>query len=170
MIDCNRWPDHPGLVAQTSDGIAIPGNRGLGPADIRARLACVHAPYHTAIAAELDARAAAGTPTLLVCVHSFTPALAGGAPRPWSVGVLHDGASAASAALLQLLRAQGDLVVGDNQPYAMDGTDYTAPHHAGRRGLDVIELEVRQDLIAEDAGAARMADRLAPLLEAIDPV
>jgi predicted N-formylglutamate amidohydrolase len=103
-------------------------------------------------------------------VHSFTPALNDGAPRPWSVGVLHDGQSAASAALLRLLRAQGNLVVGDNQPYAMDDADYTAPHHAGRRGLDAVELEVRQDLIGDEGGALRMADRLAPLLaEAVGP-
>jgi predicted N-formylglutamate amidohydrolase len=170
VIDCNRAPDHPGLVVETSDGVEVPANRRLRPVDIAARLDAVHAPYHARIALELDARAAAGTPSVLVCVHSFTPALNDGAPRPWSVGVLHNGQSAASAALLRLLRAQGNLVVGDNQPYAMDDADYTAPHHAGRRGLDAVELEVRQDLIGDEGGALRMADRLAPLLaEAVGP-
>jgi predicted N-formylglutamate amidohydrolase len=87
-----------------------------------------------------------------------------GAARPWHVGVLHGGASPASEALLGLLRAEGDLVVGDNQPYAMDGTDYTAPTHAWTRGLDVIELEIRQDLLADVAGQTRFADLFARLL------
>jgi predicted N-formylglutamate amidohydrolase len=163
VIDCNRAPGHPGLIVEVSDGVEVPGNRDLRPAQVQARIETIHAPYHAAIGAELDQRQAAGAATVLVCVHSFTPAMAG-VPRPWHVGVLHEGASPASEALLRLLRGEPDLVVGDNQPYAMDGTDFTAPHHAGRRGLDVIELEVRQDLIADRAGAQRMADRLARLL------
>jgi predicted N-formylglutamate amidohydrolase len=163
VIDCNRTPGHPGLIAGVSDGIDVPANRDPASGDVRARLAEIHAPYHARIAAELDARAAAGLPAVLVSVHSFTPVM-GGIARPWHVGVLHGGASAASDAMLGLLRREPDLVVGDNQPYAMDGTDYTAPVHAWARGLDVIELEVRQDLLQDEASAARMADLLTRLL------
>jgi predicted N-formylglutamate amidohydrolase len=67
--------------------------------------------------------------------------------------------------MLGLLRAEGDLIVGDNEPYAMDGTDFTAPFHARAHGCEMLELEIRQDLIAEPAGQAAMAARLAPLLE-----
>ena len=163
VIDCNRAPGHPGSIVAVSDGVRVPGNEGLSAAAAARRVREVHAPYHDAIAAELDRRAAAGLPTLLVCVHSFTPVMAGFA-RPWHVGLLHGPLSPASEALLALLRAEGDLVVGDNEPYAMVGTDYTAPRHAWDRGADVIEIEVRQDLIADGAGAAEMARRLAPLL------
>jgi predicted N-formylglutamate amidohydrolase len=58
----------------------------------------------------------------------------------------------------------GSDLVGDNQPYRMDGTDYTAPRHAIAAGLDYLELEVRQDLIADPAGQAEAAALLAPLL------
>ena len=57
----------------------------------------------------------------------------------------------------------GDLA-GDNQPYAMDGTDATIPLHADPRGLDYLELEVRQDLIADDAGQDGAAALIAGLL------
>ncbi len=163
VVDCNRAPDHRDLIMAVSDGVRIPGNLDLTPADIGARVAAVHAPYHDAIAAELDARAARGETTLLVCVHSFTPVF-GGLARPWHVGVLHGGDSPASRTLLELLRGDPDLVVGDNEPYAMDGTDYTAPHHAWRRGLDVVELEVRQDILQTPAGVADMVERFAELL------
>jgi predicted N-formylglutamate amidohydrolase len=163
VIDCNRAPGHPGLAAEVSDGIVIPGNQGLGARDLEARIGAIHTPYHARIAAELDSRETDGASTLLICVHSFTPVLAGD-ERPWRVGVLHGGASPASSTLLRLLREEPDLVVGDNEPYAMDGTDYTAPHHAWARGLDVIELEIRQDLLQDEASARSMADMLGRLL------
>ena len=163
VIDCNRDPDHPGAIPEVSDRVVIPGNAHLGEADRAARIAEIHTPYHARIAAEVDARVAAGTPPLMICAHSFTPVMQGDA-RPWHVGVLHGGASPASVTLLDLLRTEGDLVVGDNQPYAMDGTDYTAPTHAWARGLDVVELEVRQDLLADADGQTRFADLFARLL------
>ncbi len=166
VIDCNRAPDHPGAILAVSDGWVIPGNVDLGAADVAARVEAIHAPYHRAIAQALDARAEAMRETLLVCVHSFTPEMAG-QRRPWHVGVLHGPNSSACAALLDLLRREEGLIVGDNEPYAMDGTDYTAPRHAWARGADVVEIEVRQDLIADDAGAEAMAALFGRLLPKI---
>jgi predicted N-formylglutamate amidohydrolase len=163
VIDCNRAADHPGSIVAVSDGVFVPGNQGLAPEAAAARRRAIFDPYHARIGAELDARRARGEETLLVCVHSFTPVMDGLA-RPWHVGVLHDGGSPASHALLALLRAEPELVVGDNQPYAMDGTDFTAPWQAGPRGLDVVELEVRQDLLLESPSAARIAAVLARAL------
>lgn len=163
VIDCNRAPGQAGSIAAVSDGVVIPGNQNLTAEGATRRLAEIHRPYHDAIAVELDARAARAAPTLMICVHSFTPAMQG-ISRPWHVGVLHGGASPASNILLALLRGEPGLVVGDNEPYAMDGTDYTAPHHAWARGLDVIELEIRQDLLVNAAGQGRFAELFARLL------
>ena len=165
VIDCNRQPGAADAIPSVSDGTEIPGNLGLSQADAAARRAEIYAPYQDRIAAVLDARAAAGRATLLVSLHSFTPVMAGFA-RPWRIGVLHRGDSALSRAMLAVLRGKlGDEVVGDNQPYAMDGTDNTIPLHADARGLDYLEIEVRQDLIAEAAGQDVVAALLAPLLE-----
>lgn len=163
VIDCNRSVGRDDLVAAVADGTTIPGNRALGAAGRRARLIEIHAPYHARIAAELDRRAVAGSSAALVSIHSFTPVF-NGHVRPWQMGVLHDGESASSQAMLALLRAEGDLEVGDNEPYAMDGIDYTIPRHAIARGLPYLELEIRQDLIAERAGQQAFADRLARLI------
>ncbi|MDB5477385.1 MAG: N-formylglutamate amidohydrolase [Phenylobacterium sp.] len=165
VIDCNRDPERPDAICEISDGAPIPGNAGLSAAARARRIAEVFTPYHAAIAAELDARAARSRPTVVVALHSFTPAMQGGPPRPWRFGVLHLGRSAFSDAVLARLRAEPDRpCVGDNQPYAMDGTDYTIPRHAIGRGLDYLELEVREDLIADAAGQAAVAARLARLL------
>jgi predicted N-formylglutamate amidohydrolase len=71
--------------------------------------------------------------------------------------------------MLELLRGEGDLVVGDNAPYAITGnSDYTVPVHAEARGLPHVEIEIRQDLIAEESGQAAWAARLAGLLPIAD--
>ncbi len=162
VIDCNRAPGREDLVPPVSDGTVIPANQGLEAADLQARIDEIHAPYHAGIAALLDRRMDQAPP-VVVSVHSFTPSM-GGVDRPWHVGVLHAHDSPASARMLELLGAEDGLVVGDNQPYAMDGIDYTIPRHAQARGLDYLELEIRQDLISDEAGQARMAALLAPLI------
>lgn len=164
VIDCNRDPERADAIPPVSDGTPVPGNTSLSPAGRRARIDQVAAPYHARIGDELDARAARGQLTLLVSLHSFTPSM-GGVDRPWLYGVLHAGDSDFSRAVLARLRNElGEDLVGDNQPYTMDGTDFTVPHHARPRGLDYLELEVRQDLIAEAAGQQAAAERLARLL------
>lgn len=163
VIDCNRGLDRADLIAEISDGTPIPGNQGLSPEAIEARVAAIHAPYHAAIAAEVDARLARGTPPHLLLVHSFTPTMSG-FDRPWRFGVLHMPGSRLSDIALEELRRVDD-AVGDNQPYVMDEVDYTAPRHAIARGLEYLELEVRQDLIADAEGQARVADLLAPVLD-----
>ena len=165
VIDCNRWPGVDDLVPPVSDGTPVPANAGLTAQDIQDRIDAIHSPYHARIAAVLDDRASRPRPATVVAVHSFTPAM-NGASRPWHLGVLHGGDSPLSHRMLSMLMAQDGLVVGDNQPYALCATDYTVPRHAQGRGLDYLELEVRQDLIADEAGQARMATLLTRLLRA----
>jgi predicted N-formylglutamate amidohydrolase len=153
VVDCNRDPSTPGAIPAVSDGVAIPGNQDLGAEDRLARIEAIHAPYHAAIATELDRRQARGAPTILVFMHSFTPRM-DGFDRPWRFGVIREPGSRFSQLALKGLQAAGDFEVGDNLPYAMDGTDYSAPTHAFARGLDYLELEMRQDTIADGPGQA----------------
>ncbi len=163
VIDCNRDPARTDSIPQTSDETIVPANLGLTGEARRARIETIFDPYHGAIGSLLDARA--GRPTVLVAVHSFTPVFQG-FRRPWRFGVLHRNDSPFSRAMLDVLReAEGEAAVGDNEPYAMDKVDFTIPHHADVRGLDYVELETRQDLIATPADAEAMARRLAPLIE-----
>jgi predicted N-formylglutamate amidohydrolase len=89
-----------------------------------------------------------------------------GGDRPWRFGVLHEHDSPLSEAMLAILRREAGLMVGDNEPYAMDGVDYTVPFHARGRGLDYLELEIRQDLIQDVEGQAKVAAFLAPAFRA----
>lgn len=169
VIDCNRDPAFdadPNAIVTVSDGTPVPANADLPDAARAARIAEIHAPYQDAIAAEIARRAAAGQPTILVALHSFTPVM-GGVPRPWHVGILHDGANDAFArAVLALLHADPVLTVGDNEPYAMDRIDHSIPRHAFAAGLPYVEFEVRQDLLADPAGIDRWCGILARILTA----
>ncbi len=164
VIDCNRQPSVPSAFPVVSEATAVPGNRDLDQAAKALRQAAIFDPYHHEIAAQID-RAAGGAP-VYVAMHSFTPVYLGVA-RPMEVAVLYHRRPRLSKALAALLRAEGDLAVAENEPYRVtDETDYGVPVHAERRGLDYVEIEIRQDLIAEPAGQAMWASRLARLLPA----
>lgn len=165
VVDCNRAPGAADAIAPISDGSIVAGNQQMGPDEAAARFASIHEPYHQAIAATLADRDAAGSETILIALHSFTPRLAGGGARPWHVGVLHDAGDASFATrLLATLRDGEELVVGDNEPYRMDQIDYTVPRHAYPQRRRYAEIEVRQDLIGSPDGEARWAERLASAL------
>lgn len=168
VIDCNRSPSQPDLIAEASDGTVVPGNVALDEAARAARFAEIHAPYQDAIAAEIARRDAAGMTTILIALHSFTPAMKGALrdqARPWHIAILHDGGDTRFAhALLDVLRDEADLVVGDNEPYRMDLIDYTIPRHAYPARRPYAEIEIRQDLLGSTEGCAAWADRLARLL------
>jgi len=168
VIDCNRPLTAPDSIVTRSERTDVPGNANLTPADAAARAAEIFAPYHAAIRGHLDARLAARRPTILVAVHSFTPVFYDVA-RPWHCGVLFNRDARLAEPLLRLLSAEPGLVVGCNEPYAAsDLTDFSLCHHGEARGIPCVELEIRQDLIADDdpAAQAAWAQRLARLLPA----
>ncbi len=168
VIDCNRNPSVDSAMPEVSETTPIPGNVGLSDADRAVRVREIFSPYHARITALLDARAAARRRTVLVAMHSFTPVFKGES-RDVEVGVLFNRDDRLALALLALLRAEGDIEVGENAPYAVsDTSDYGVPVHGEQRGLPHVELEIRQDLIADKAGQAAWAARFARLLPAAD--
>lgn len=162
VCDVNREEDAPGAVAEASDGHAIPGNM-LAPAGRAARIARFHAPYHAALAAQLDA----APPALILSLHSFTPALRTcDKPRPWQVGVLYNQDDRAARLAIPLLSAEG-LVVGDQEPYSGRQLNYTMNRHAEAEGRPYLGIEIRQDQIGEPAGQARWAEILFRIANAV---
>jgi predicted N-formylglutamate amidohydrolase len=163
VIDPNRGEDDPTLLMRIYDGTVIPGNRHADAAEIERRLDLCYRPYHAAVA-----RLAARRPdTVLLAVHSFTPQLRGRPPRPWHVGVLHSHLDPRlSLALIARLEAEGDIVVGDNEPYGGHLPGDAVDKHALQVGRHNTLIELRQDLIEEAEGQKAWAERLAPILRA----
>jgi predicted N-formylglutamate amidohydrolase len=170
VIDCNRPPHVASSIPRISEATVIPGNEGIAPEAAATRREKIFDPYHRRIDEIIDQRLHAGLPTVLVSLHSFTPVYAGIA-RPWHIGTLYHRDVHLPPLLLKLLRAESDLVVGDNEPYAVsDETDYTIPVHGEARGLMNTGIEIRQDLIGDQAGEKAWADRLARIFGEIEPM
>ncbi len=165
LIDPNRPPTAEDSVPVRSEDTPIPGNTGLTPQERGARVARYFTPFHDAVADHLDHRQAAGRPTVVVGVHSFTPVFRG-VRRPWHAGVLFGDAVGFGRAVVAALESP-DLVIGANQPYSIhpDG-DYTVPMHGDARGIPAILFEVRQDLLGTVADIDSWADRLVRALAA----
>lgn len=168
VIDLNREPDAPGLMPVTSDGIAIPGNVG---ADRASRMAAYYEPYH----AKVEELTAGAHRPFILSIHSFTPSLASRPEeaRPWHVGILYNEDERAAPVAIEALRSRG-LNVGDQLPYSGRLLNATMNRHAEAHGRRYLGVELRQDLILDEAGQRAFADHLrfavARAREAIGPL
>ena len=168
LVDPNRGEDDPTLIRQLYDGTVVPSNYPMPAQERERRLDRFYRPYHDAVAA-LTASVAkeSGVAPFLFSVHSFTPIMQG-RPRPWHAGVLWDLDDRAAKPLIEMLAADPLLTVGDNEPYDGALRGDTMYRHAIVNGFAHALLEIRQDLIADDIGAEAWAERLAPIVEAIN--
>ena len=161
VYDCNRAEGAAGAVPETSEVYDIPGNRGLDDDARRIRRREFCEPFHDAVSRLLDRRRKDGRDTAVVTVHTFTPVYFG-KRREVELGVLYD-----ADTRLADVEAQGGLDVRRNAPYgAADGVTYTLIRHGLARGLANVMLEIRNDLVADEAAQAAMARRLATALSA----
>lgn len=166
VIDANRPLGARDSIVVRSERTDIPGNLELTREQAAERAEAVFWPYHRRIAAELERRRLAGEPSILVTLHSFTPVFMD-IQRAVRIGVLYGRDQRLGRALLAQLRAANEPGVGDNEPYAVsDDGDYTLLVHGEQRGIPHVELELRQDLIANEADQRTMAVRLAHFLRA----
>jgi predicted N-formylglutamate amidohydrolase len=169
VIDCNRHIDAADLIPEISDGTVVPGNRQLSHGEKAGRVGRWFQPYHDAVESVLHEREAHGAKTIVVSIHSMTPSLAG-IVRPWQIALSSDRDRSLVDPLLAALRQSGDITVGDNQPYDLDpAVDYTTPFHAIRRGLPHLQVEFRQDEVADAAGRQCWAQRFSVALTAAIP-
>jgi predicted N-formylglutamate amidohydrolase len=164
VIDLNREEDAAGLIPVESDGFAIPGNALLDAAGRAARVDRFWRPYHRHLANVIAAQA----PKLIVSLHSFTPRLTTRPEdaRPWQVGVLYNRDDRAARAGIAALRA-AEVITGDNAPYSGQILNATMNAHAEANGIAYLGLEVRQDLIGDEAGVAHWADVLGPVIRTV---
>lgn len=171
LIDPNRGADDPTLIMKLSDGAIIAGNRFVDEAERQARLSRFYEPYHEAIDRTVNRAIASGVPPVILSVQSFTDNWRG-RERHWHAGVLWDRDPRLARRLLDALQAQSALVVGDNEPYSGQLKGDTLWRHAMMRGLASAIIEIRQDLIREEAGQQRWAELLAGIMMGMleDPV
>lgn len=173
VIDTNRPLAARDCIPTISDGIEVPGNKGISKSDRQQRYDEIHRPLHDAVSTLLDKRANGGRPGVLVTIHSFTPVL-GEQRRDFSVGLLFNrDRRLADALSTELQKIVQNHTVRLNAPYSVDDeSDYAIPVHGEGRGLPSVLLELRNDLIGnisgQNAWAKRVNDALAKALVVLE--
>jgi predicted N-formylglutamate amidohydrolase len=168
VIDCNRRLGDPGSIPPLSETTAIPGNVGIPEEQVTARQREVFEPYHAHLRDLLDERAGAGRRTILIVQHSMTDVFLG-VRREMHAAILYDHDARFAGCLLEALRSQPGLIVGDNQPYSgKERVGFTTPHHGEPRGIPHVEIEVRQDLITTSAGQQEWIGRITTALRSAE--
>jgi predicted N-formylglutamate amidohydrolase len=164
VIDCNRDPKAATSIPLVSEHTHVPGNAALRDEDRDARRREIFEPYHERIRAVLDARRAAGRPTILVAQHTMTDVFKG-MGRAMHAAVLYNREPRFARLVRDMLRRESGLVVADNEPYFLsDETDYTIPQHGEARVIPHVEIEIRQDLVRECDGLGQWAARITSAL------
>jgi len=165
VIDCNRDPAVATSIPIISELSEIPGNVNLNEREAAARRFEIFEPYHRRIRELLDERLAQRRPIILVAQHSMTH-IYKGVRRDMHAAILYNRDRRFAGLMLEMLRREADLIIGDNEPYFVsDETDYTIPRHAEARGLPHVEIEIRQDLVTEEAGQEIWAARITRALQ-----
>ena len=163
VYDCNRPPESPSAMPETSEIYDIPGNHALSTAERYARTAALYVPFHDRIEHEIAERVARRQDTVLVTIHSFTPIYLG-KQRVVEIGILHDDDRRLADAMLSAGEGTG-YRIERNSPYGPeDGVTHSLRLHALPRGLMNVMIEVRNDLLADDAGQEKVAECLSSLL------
>ncbi|MGE0006984.1 MAG: N-formylglutamate amidohydrolase [Parvibaculaceae bacterium] len=164
VIDCNRLITTSDSIARVSDGVVVPGNADVSREERQRRIAAFFEPYHECIAGEIDARRS--RPLCIVTMHTFTPRLAGGSPRPWHIGVMSGSDGRMRKRVIERLAgARRDLTVGDNEPYIIRVEEnYTLPVHAERAGVPYVQFELRNDLFGDPESRGEICALLARVL------
>ena len=164
VVDLNRYAHEDSVIPVTSDGIEISGNLELSPEQRRERLDWFFHPYHNRLTELMKA----GQPKLVLSLHSFTPHLSSRPEemRPWQIGVLYNQDDRAARLAIPLLERQ-DLMVGDQEPYSGKLLNATMNRHCEASGIPYLGVEIRQDLIADEAGQTEWSNRLTEICQKV---
>ncbi|RFC67777.1 MULTISPECIES: N-formylglutamate amidohydrolase [Mesorhizobium] len=168
LIDPNRGEDDPTMIRQLYDGTVIQANYPMTEKERKKRLNDFYRPYHDAVGSVIaSVFEATGQAPFIVSLHSFTPEMQG-RKRPWHVGILWDMDDRAPKPMMEMLAADKNIVVGDNEPYDGALRGDTMYRHAIVNGYAHALIEVRQDLIGEATGVRAWAERLHPIIEELN--
>ncbi|WP_294224356.1 N-formylglutamate amidohydrolase [uncultured Shimia sp.] len=155
LYDCNRPPEAQDAVPAKSEVFDIPGNVDLSATDRQARVSQIYQPFKEAVQQVIEVV----HPKAIVTVHSFTPVYHG-QQRAVEVGILHDRDTRLADKMLRAM-ADGPFNTRRNDPYGPEhGVTHSLRAYALPNKLPNVMLEVRNDLLADNAKAAAVTGAL----------
>lgn len=159
VVDYNRQPDAPDVIAEVTHGVEVPGNRGLDSQQRETRFQRFYNPYHKAIDQNLMKSGAA----VLVSIHSFSHDLEP-ASRDFDIGLLFDEFEPLARSFAKHLTANG-LRVRLNEPYSGRAKVISSAQTHGRQyHLPNYEIEINQRLVRSQIRAVEFGRRMAPAI------
>lgn len=157
LVDTNRELHDPTLILSVSDGVRIYGNENIGDAEREKRIKNYHHPFHAACD-ELILPKRKHQP-LIIGIHTFTRTF-GGITRNLELAVLWNQDRRLAEKFGVAFEKLG-FSVGWNEPYSGEDFFCSMDRHGHDNGLLHTTLEVRQDLVAEEAGQDKFAEIIA---------
>jgi predicted N-formylglutamate amidohydrolase len=140
FYDINRSAGSTQCIRTDLSGIPVPGNMAVDDAERALRKRICADPFESAVMTRLACRPA------VVSIHTCTP-LIDGQYRRHEVSVLWRSESQIGQSVLDALRADGRLRVGENEPYDLRAqTEGSLLRLALPLGLPFIALEIRSDV------------------------
>jgi len=167
LIDANRYPDDPSSTPYISDGVTVPTNEDVSDSERKKRVDRFFKPYHAKVSELLEKKCSLEETPIVISMHSFTPIM-NDFERPWHIGVLWDQDDRIALPMLEALRKNPTLVVGDNEPYsAREPLGYTMNEHGTKKDIPHVVVEIRQDLIDTHHGAEHWANLMVDVVRQI---
>lgn len=162
IYDCNRPPTSDDAMRSVSEVTRITGNENLSDEEKTWRTENIYEPFHAAVDVQLDKR----DDPVLITVHSFTPVY-NGKRRDVGVGILHDKDGRLADAILANNKFDDDIKVARNDPYGpKDGVTHTLQLHTNGTEILNVMVEIRNDLIDDEASQKHYADKLVETIKA----
>lgn len=161
VYDCNRPFDATSAIPEKSEIFEIPGNVNLSVAARLERKKRYYDPFEEKAAQTVQIACNHHRTPLVVSIHTFTPVYFGKV-RAVEIGVLHDEDARLVDQLLGTMQSEQTYQIERNEPYGpTDGVTHTIDIHATSRGLPAVMIEVRNDLLRDDAAEQVIANYLA---------
>jgi predicted N-formylglutamate amidohydrolase len=162
LVDLNRSATHRKVIAESSFGIEIPGNRGIDARERERRVETYWRPYREAVESEVRATIARAGRCVHLSVHSFTPEVDGRA-RNADVGILYDPRRRREAELARRWAgeiAAAGLRVRLNYPYrgTADGLCRTLRQRLRASAYVGVEIELNQRCLVDRSSRLHIAD------------
>ena len=167
VIDCNRYPGAISSIPMISDRTVVPGNENLSSSSAQDREKEIFTAYHSSVSKQIEMMQRNGKGPTLIALHSFTPVM-DGEFRPWQIGILWKDDERLARPIIEKLRQDKTLNIGDNKPYSgSEPAGYTVDYHVVPLNLMSIAVEFRQDLIEFQSGAEYWANCFGDALDSV---
>ncbi len=164
VYDCNRPPGADSAMPANTEVCPIPGNESLTQVEKNARADEIYESFHGAVAGAIASRKSQGGSSIVVSIHSFTPVFNGN-QRFVEIGYLFSRNDQLAKAMLVNSPTGRIHDVRLNEPYGpKDGVLRTIEMHTSGGEEPHVMIEVRNNLLADEAGVQEIHDLITEAL------